>query len=167
MAGHHVRSVAVSARNEGHVYIAMPGDAAEVAELLDAFNREFDTPTPGPQLLAERLVEALGSGGLVAWLVGTPAVAVALVSFRPSVWYPGPAALLEELYVQPAMRGKGIGSLILSHVLADSVARRAGTMEINVDEGDVGARRFYEAHGFRNVDADSGDRMFFYYRDLP
>jgi GNAT superfamily N-acetyltransferase len=149
------------------VRVATHRDSAAVAELLDAFNREFDTPTPGPQVLAERFVEALEGGGLVAWLVGAPAIAVALVSYRPSVWYPGPAALLEELYVQPAMRGQGVGSLLLSRVLADSVDRGAGTMEINVDESDVGAQRFYEAHRFRNVDADSGDRMFFYYRDLP
>jgi GNAT superfamily N-acetyltransferase len=159
--------MAVRAWTEGDVRVAAPGDAAVVAQLLDAFNREFDTPTPGPHVLAERFVEALESDGLVAWLVGAPAIAVALVTFRPSVWYPGPVALLEELYVQPAMRGQGVGSLLLRRVLADSVARGAGTMEINVDESDVDARRFYEAHRFRNVDADSGDRMFFYYRDLP
>src|SRR5690242_13067772 len=146
--------------------VATLDDALEVATLLDAFNREFSTPTPGPEVLAERLRTLLAQGSLVAWLAGTPAVAIALVSFRPSVWYDGPAALLEEMYVRPDCRGQRIGGALLERALADAVERGAGTMEINVDEGDVDAQRFYVAHGFRNTDERSGERMFFFFKDL-
>ena len=61
-------------------------DAGVVAGLLDAFNREFDTPTPGPDVLATRLERLLAGGHVVAVLAGEPAMAVALVTMRPNVW---------------------------------------------------------------------------------
>ena len=35
--------------------MATAADAATVATLLDAFNREYDTPTPGTAVLTTRL----------------------------------------------------------------------------------------------------------------
>jgi GNAT superfamily N-acetyltransferase len=156
----------VEASRSEDARVAGLDEVGDVAALLDAFNREFDTPTPGAEVLVERLRAQLPTGALVAFLAGRPPVAVALVSFRPSVWYPGPAALLEELYVQPELRGRGIGGRLIDAVLAHAVEQGAGTLEINVDESDTDARRFYLAHGFRDTDADSGDRMFFLCRDL-
>jgi hypothetical protein len=43
---------------------------------------------------------------------------------------------------------------------------RALLDEINVDESDAGAMRFYERHGFSNGDADTGERAFYFYRSL-
>ena len=37
-------------------------DAADVGRLLHQFNTEFDTPTPGPTVLADRFVELLAAG---------------------------------------------------------------------------------------------------------
>ena len=82
-------------QHEHPVRQATASDAAVVAELLDAFNREFDTPTPGTEKLTARLRHLLAGDGLVALLTGEPANGVAILSFRPSVWYEGPAALLD------------------------------------------------------------------------
>ena len=40
-------------------------------------------------------------------------------------------------------------------------------IEINVDEGDVDARRFYERHRFAATDPDSGERALYHFRELP
>ncbi len=88
---------------------ATTAEAGVVAQLLHDFNTEFDTPTPGVAVLTERLEAMLARDDVVALLAGEPAVAVALITFRPSVWDGGPVALLEELYVQPELRGRGIG----------------------------------------------------------
>jgi hypothetical protein len=47
----------VSPDHVGTLRVAAVVDAGVVAELLDAFNREYDTPTPGPAVLsfADRL----------------------------------------------------------------------------------------------------------------
>src|SRR5689334_4489539 len=129
---------------------ATPADAPTVAGLLDAFNREFDTSTPGPEVLARRLARLLAGDDVLAFLAGDPAVAVAVLTLRPNVWYDGPVALLDELYVVPDVRGRGIGSALLT-AAEDEVRRRgAEVVEINVDGDDVDARRFYERHGYAN-----------------
>ena len=145
---------------------ATPADAATVATLLDAFNREFDTPTPGVAVLATRLESLLAGGDVLALLSGEPPVGVALLTLRPSVWYPGPVALLDELYVVPEMRGRGIGSTLLEATEAVVIGRGATVLEINVDGEDTDARRFYERHGYRNTEPGQDEPSLYYYREL-
>ena len=72
--------------------------------------------------------------------------------------------MLEELYVAPGHRGQGIGTALMGEALAVVRQRGAGEMQINVDEVDVDARRFYERHGFTNI--EQGSRMLLYIREL-
>lgn len=141
-------------------------DAARVAGLLHDFNTEFDTESPGTAVLAERLRRLLAGPHTFALLGGDPVVGVALVTLRPNVWYPGPVALLDEMYVAPRARGAGIGGAIVDHLIADCRRDGVSAIEINVDEGDVDAQRFYERHGFEGVDPQTGERAFFYSQEL-
>ena len=146
--------------------LADVNDAAEVGRLLHDFNTEFDTPSPGAEVLRERLARLLAGESMFAIVAGSPAVAVALVSVRPNVWYEGNVAALDELYVAPAHRNNGIGSAIV--VVLHDFARSAGldAMEINVDEGDVDAQRFYERHGYSSLERGTNQRAFYYFQDL-
>jgi GNAT superfamily N-acetyltransferase len=148
------------------VRVAKPADGKIVAEMLHDFNVEFDTPTPGPSLLEERLRGMLTRDDVIVLLAGDPAVGVALLTFRPSVWDTGPVTLLEELYVRPAARRRRIGHGLLEHAVALAAGRGSQTFEINVDEGDTDARRFYEAHGFSDLQPDSNERALYYSRSL-
>lgn len=133
----------------------------EAAVLLDGFNREFDTPTPGPTVLAARMARSIGERLFVV-LAGQPAVGLAVVSLRPNLFFDGPVALLDELYVAPGHRSRGIGAAIVATVRAEAVRRGVEYMEINVDEGDIDAQRFYERHGFSMIDPDSHERAFYW-----
>lgn len=146
--------------------LATAQDADEVARLLHDFNVEFATATPGVEVLTSRLRELLVGEATFAILAGRPAVAVALVTLRPNVWYAGPVALLDELYVVPALRGRGIGARIIELFLATVRNRSVGLVEINVDEGDADARRFYERHGFAATEPGSTERALYYFREL-
>jgi len=137
-----------------------------VATLLDDFNREFDTPTPGVDVLTGRLRHLLVGNDVVVLLIGQPAVGVAVVSFRLNVWYAGPVALLDELYVRPDLRGRRLGHALLEAACDLARQRGADVLEINVDGEDTDARRFYEAHGFTNTEPGATEPMFFYYREL-
>jgi GNAT superfamily N-acetyltransferase len=148
------------------VRVASGADADDVARLLDAFNREFDTPTPGADVLTIRLTRLLAGGDVLALLVGDPALAVALLTLRPNVWSDGPVALLDELYVAPRHRGRGIGSALLAAAEALTLRRGGGLLEINVDGEDSAARRFYERHGYRNSNPGQDDPLLYYYREL-
>jgi GNAT superfamily N-acetyltransferase len=141
-------------------------DATSVAELLDDFNREFDTPTPGVGILTRRLQRLLAQEDVTALLAGSPAVGLAVLTLRPNVWYDGPVGLLDELYVVPGRRGRGTGSALLE--AAEQIVRGRGgeVLEINVDGDDVGARRFYERHGYRNSEPGSDEQLLYYFREL-
>jgi GNAT superfamily N-acetyltransferase len=152
--------------HERPVRQATAADAVVVAEMLDAFNREFHTPTPGTHVLGDRLQRLIAGNQLVALLAGDPPVGVAVLSFRSNVWYDGPVAALDELYVRPDMRGQRLGHAMLEAVCRLARERGAETLEINVDGEDTDARRFYEAHGFTNTEPGASEPMYYYYRDL-
>ena len=146
--------------------MASVADADVVAALLDDFNREYGSPTPGRAVLSTRLRRHLAGDDMLAVITGDPAFAVALVTLRPSVWYAGPVAVLEELYVAPRVRGRGIGSALLA-ATEDAVRQRDGELlEINVDDDDSGARRFYERHGYANTEPDQDEALLYFYREL-
>jgi GNAT superfamily N-acetyltransferase len=153
-------------RERDDVRLATPGDAPEVARLLHDFNTEFATPSPGVDVLAVRLRRLLAAGDTFAILAGTPPAGVALVTLRPNVWYEGRVALLDELYVAPPLRGRGIGSAIIERLLATARSVDVDLIEINVDEGDVDAQRFYERHGFSPTDPETSERAFYFSLEL-
>lgn len=134
--------------------------------MLHDFNTEFATPSPGPDELRARLTSLLAGDDVVVLLVGEPATGVAVLSFRPNVWYTGPVAILDELYVRPGLRGQRLGSALLT-AACDLARRRGGELiEINVDGEDTDARRFYEARGFSNTEPNHTDPLLYYYRQL-
>jgi len=139
-------------------------DADDVGRLLDAFNTEFDDPTPGPEFLAGRVRELLGRDDFIVMLVGPEPLGVAVVRFRPTLWSEGLEAYIEELYVVPERRGEGLGRALLEATLAE--ARRAGANRIDLGtaESDTAARGLYASAGFTNL--EHGAKMLFYERDL-
>ena len=145
---------------------ATTADAAVVARLLYDFNTEFSTPAPDVRELQARLTQFLVGEDMVVLLIGEPASGVAVLSFRPNVWYRGPVAILDELYVRPELRSRRLGSALLDAALDLVRDRGGGLIEINVDGGDTDARRFYEAHGFTNTEPNQTDPMLYYYREL-
>ena len=140
-------------------------DAQVLGRLLWDFNTEFDTETDDADVLAARFARLLDLPEIFAVLAeddaGEP-VGFALVSLRPAIWFDGPVSQLEELYVVPSLRDRGIGTEVLG--LCRSLAREQGSpeMHIGVDEVDVDTRRFYERHGFVNIEEGVDYRMLCY-----
>jgi GNAT superfamily N-acetyltransferase len=166
---HHHRSVCSvePMRQDGrHPRLATADDAEEIARLLHDFNAEFDTRSPGAEVLADRLRVLLAGDDTIAIVAGTPPVAVALVTLRPNVWYAGPVALLDEMYVVPGLRGQGISSAVIEYFVSMARARGVDLIEINVDEADVDAQRFYARHGFSATEPGSAERAFYYFQEL-
>jgi len=147
------------------VRLATVDDALAVARLLDDFNTEFGSPTPGPAVLEGRLRSLLAQPTTLAWIGGEPAVGIALVTLRTNVWFHGPVALLDEFYVAPESRGTGIGSAMIGGLLDAAREGGWGLVEVNVDEFDRDARRFYERHGFVNTEPGSDERSLYYSRE--
>jgi GNAT superfamily N-acetyltransferase len=74
-------------------------------------------------------------------------VAFALFFTNFSTFLAKPGLYLEDLYVQPAQRGRGIGRALLQRLGALAVERGCGRFEWSVLDWNVDAIRFYEQMG--------------------
>jgi GNAT superfamily N-acetyltransferase len=142
-------------------------DANVLAQLLHDFNTEFDTPSPGVGVLEARLRTLLANPSTFSILTDSSPVGFALVTLRPSVWFDGYVAIVDELYVEPISRGQGLGTKLIAYVEQECLNRKVDYIEINVDEGDTDARRFYERLGYSGVDSDTGETALYYSRSIP
>ena len=63
-----------------------------------------------------------------------------------------PGIYLEDLFVIPALRGHGIGKVLLSHLTRIAVERGCGRFEWSVLDWNTDAIRFYERLGAKPMD---------------
>lgn len=92
---------------------------------------------------------------------------IALLRLRPSVWTGKPETYLQELYVVPGLRSRGIGRALLEATM--EAAREAGAsgIDFNTGESDTAARALFESAGFTNLESDpDGPAMLFFEREL-
>jgi GNAT superfamily N-acetyltransferase len=149
------------------VRVGEPGDAEAIGQLLHDFNVEFDEPTPGSDVLAERVERLLEAGEITVLLSRGEPDGLALLRFRPSLWNDALDAYLEELYVVPARRGQGRGRALMEAAIELARRRGAGDMHLCTSEADVAARALYESLGFVNRErGPDGPIQYFYEREL-
>ena len=142
-------------------------DAFQVARLLHDFNTEFSEPVPEVGLLAERVARFIERGEAIFLLVGDGPDGMAELRFRPSLMSGALDAYLEELYVTPARRGRGLGRALLEAAMETARGQGATHMDLGTSEDDTAARALYESAGFTNREGrPDGPVMHFYERDL-
>jgi GNAT superfamily N-acetyltransferase len=83
-----------------------------------------------------------------ACLKGEP-VGFALFFYNFSTFLAKPGIHLEDLYVRPACRGKGIGQRLLSWLARETLRRGCGRLEWAVLDWNEPSIRFYESLGAR------------------
>ena len=87
---------------------------------------------------------------VLAFADDTPA-GFALFFTNYSTFLARPGLYLEDLFVQPALRGRGIGRALLLHVAQLANARGCGRMEWSVLDWNQPAIEFYEKLGARRL----------------
>ena len=81
--------------------------------------------------------------------VDATAVGFALFFHNFSTFLGRPGLYLEDLFVKPEWRGRGVGQRLLIHLAALAVERGCGRMEWTVLDWNEPALRFYERMGAR------------------
>ncbi|HEX4385552.1 MAG TPA: GNAT family N-acetyltransferase [Myxococcales bacterium] len=132
----HVQEIRLRKLNKGNCRLALP--------LLEAQYREHDIDLSGPRLL--KAMRTLVDGNGVLLLAGSAGVAE--LSWQFSLERAGRVAWMEELYVAPDHRGKGLGSRLIERAVQE--ARKAGcvTVELEVVRGHERAAKLYLREGF-------------------
>jgi len=122
---------------------ALVGLIGELADFENLSHLLQLTPeTLAPHLFGERpVVEA------VVAEAGDGVVGFALFFTNFSTFLAQPGLYLEDLYVQPAYRGAGIGKALLNHLGALAVVRGYGRFEWSVLDWNEHAIRFYQKMG--------------------
>ena len=116
-------------------YERAPGDV--VATEADYVRALTSTPPEMDAIIAERDGRALG---------------FALFFPTWSTWRGRPGIHLEDLFVLPEARGRGIGRALLARVAAVAVARGCARLEWQVLDWNEPALGFYRALGARSLD---------------
>ena len=128
------------------VRLADPRDAPSVALLLYDFNREFDEPVPEPGELTRHLRGLLESAAITVLLAEGEGLVV--LRFQPSLLSESLDCYLEEVYIVPARRRRGIGTALIKAALRHARDRGAGYAYLGTGEEAVGARALCEGLGF-------------------
>jgi len=125
-------------------------DQARVVELL--WRQLEDHSLHPPRDAFERAVAHLLSrpdlGRILVAAVDDEIVGVAQISFAFALEHGGRSAWLDELYVEPAQRQKGIGEALLRSACQLAQALGAHAVDLEVEPGHPQAFRLYERHGF-------------------
>lgn len=101
------------------------------------------------QRATQGLIEDHALGRILTARLDGELVGIAVISFLWTLEHGGAAAWLDEVYVEPARRGDGIGRKLVEAAM--QVARDSGciALDLEVDAGREAAERLYERMGFR------------------
>lgn len=143
--------------NDGDVRIDEPvvGDAARIAEMFSDDMRELGfEPEPDEMLhVVQALIKHDGDDVylLVARDADGVAIGVVMANRFTSIKYPGPALWIEELYVHPDGRRRGVGTLLVEALLARAQAAGIRGIELEAYRMNTAASVLYRTLGFRRL----------------
>jgi GNAT superfamily N-acetyltransferase len=121
-----------------------------VAELYRHERIRFDTPVARPALAALLDDPSLGRVWLIA-VNGQP-VGYLVLAFGYSIEYGGRTAVLDELFVAEAYRGRGLGTRAVQFAADECRNLGLRALQLEVERHNPDAQRLYRAAGF--VDHD-------------
>ena len=125
-------------------------DAKRATELFVAQLREHDLDI-AEEHIAKR-VEAAIPNGTVLVAVKDAVIGVAWISFAEPLERAGEVAFIEELYVVPAERERGVGGKLVEAAIAIAESRGCVTIELETKRSHARAANLYRRHGFRDLE---------------
>ena len=130
-----------------------PGEEDALAALVAALYAEDDHgPVPMAPSRARAQVDAMLAAPdrvrpHLVRLDGEVAGYVILADFWSNE-FGGPMLYVDEMYVRPGLRSRGIGSAVLARVLGEARARGLARVSLEVNEGNPRAEALYRRLGF-------------------
>ncbi len=111
------------------------------------------------EILCESLFERKVAEVIIGECKGEPA-AFGLFFHNFSTFLGRPGIYLEDLYVKPQMRGKGIGTIILSYLAKLTLERNCGRLEWSCLDWNEPSIQFYKQMGAVPMDDWTGYRVY-------
>ncbi len=133
--------------------VIRPASAGDVLQILGfirelaAYEKLEHQVVATEALIAEHLFGPQPAAEVVIAELDTVPVGFALFFRNFSTFLGRPGIFLEDLYVQPQARGRGVGRALLVHLAGLAVARGAGRLDWNVLDWNEPAIAFYRKLG--------------------
>jgi GNAT superfamily N-acetyltransferase len=144
------------------VRLATSEDVGDVVRLIAEFRDWWGKTEPSDdriRAVVERLIPADSTEFLLAYEHGR-AVGVCQLRYRLSVWTGADDCWLEDLFVTEAARSGGYGRALVEAAFESARARGCRRIELDVNEQNTGAIRFYESLGFTTEPKPPGRTLF-------
>ena len=132
------------------VVAAASRDAGRVVAAVRCFHAESSHEVGPSQAAAIRDLCSYASLGR-AWLLTDGRgrdVGYALAYWRHSIDHGGRVAVLDDLWVEPGLRGRGLGTRLLRAAMAGMAEAGARAVVVEADPADAPAIAFYRRLGF-------------------
>ena len=142
---------------------ASAGNLDDVVRLIAEFRDWWGKSEPsdeGIRRTAGRLLDDDRTELLLAFEDGGRAVGICQVRYRLSVWTGVDDCWLEDLYVSESARGGGHGRELVEAAFESARARGCKRIELDVNEQNTAALRFYESLGFTTEPKPPGRTLF-------
>jgi len=126
-------------------------DLGEILQLLRTQLAEHDIVLTSQALerATRGLIEDHSLGRILTARLDGELVGVAVISFLWTLEHGGPAAWLDEVYVEPSHRGHGIGRQLIEAAMQLASDNGCIALDLEVDAGHEAAERLYQRMNFR------------------
>lgn len=126
-------------------------DIPELCELLIYLFEQEEEFKPNAKIQSEGLRKIISNpdaGVVIVAIDSSKVIAMVNLLYSISTALGSRVAILEDMVVSPKVRGKGVGSKLMSYSL--ELAKNVGCKRITLltDGDNDGAHRFYQQHGF-------------------
>ncbi len=129
---------------------AGPRDLPEVARLVVSFRDASRKERPTRGEIERRLERLLADPGVTIGLAlaGPVALGYALQRRHYSLWVQGGEAVLEDLFVAAAARGRGVGRKLVEHAIDAACGAGCQALSLDTNERNTAANALYGSLGF-------------------
>lgn len=151
--------------SDAKAWLAGLDEAEIVGGLLIEFRDFLGSARPSDNAMlagVDRLMEDLSTEFLLASADDdAPPSGVAQLRFRFSVWEAAPDCWLEDLYVRPQARRRGVASALVQATVERARERGSRRIELDTNETNEAALALYERFGFSASSKDLPGRDLF------
>ena len=129
---------------------ASKADLPQVLKLVRAYHKVEDIKLSGRQreTSVRSLISDRSLGGI--WLVYSDELPVGYIAlcFGYSIEFSGREATVDEFYIMPEYRGKGLGKQVLEFITAEARKHEIKVLHLEVARSNKKARKLYAQVGF-------------------
>lgn len=131
--------------------VAAPNDVGAVTGLIADFRDFLGGSSPDNAAIETAVSALIGDRSTEYLLIGDPETGFAQLRYRLSVWTGSEDAWLEDVFVQPDARGRGLGRALVEASVGRAISRGCGRIQLDCNRDNEAAVRLYESLGFAPI----------------